>query len=131
MGYRVINGQLFPVDKISNNLYNESVKSSPKKTNLDFEKILDDSINKNQNFSISNHAAARIKERNINFSKADMKKINDGINKADEKGAKDCLILYKDVALVTSIKNRTIITAVDKESSNENVFTNIDSVVLL
>lgn len=131
MGYRVINGQLFPVDKISNNLYNESVKSSPKKTNLDFEKILDDSINKNENFSISNHAAARIKERNINFNKADMKKINDGINKADEKGAKDCLILYKDVALVTSIKNRTIITAVDKENSNENVFTNIDSVVLL
>lgn len=129
MGYRVINGQLFPVDKILNNSYN--IKSSPKKTDLDFEKILDKSIDKSENFSISNHAAARIRERNINFSEADMKKINDGINKADEKGAKDCLILYKDVALVTSIKNRTIITAVDKENSKENIFTNIDSVVLL
>lgn len=131
MGYRVINGQLFPVDKILNNSYNENIKSSPKKTNLDFEKILDNSIDKNGNFSISNHAATRIKERNINFSEADMKKINDGINKADKKGAKDCLILYKDVALVASIKNRTIITAVDKENSKGNVFTNIDSVVLL
>lgn len=131
MGYRVINGQLFPVDKILNNSYNENIKSSPKKTDLDFEKILDKSINKNENFSISNHAAARIKERNINFNEVDMKKINDGINKADEKGAKDCLILYKDVALVASIKNRTIITAVDKENSKDNVFTNIDSVVLL
>lgn len=60
-----------------------------------------------------------------------MKNINEGINRASEKGSKDSLIIYKDVALVTSIKNRTIITAVDKESSKGNIFTNIDSVVLL
>lgn len=50
---------------------------------------------------------------------------------ASEKGARDSLILYKDVALVASIKNRTIITAVDRDESKGNVFTNIDSVVLL
>ena len=60
-----------------------------------------------------------------------MKSINEGINKAEEKGSKESLILYKDTALVTSIKNRTIITAVDKESSKGNVFTNVDSVVIL
>jgi hypothetical protein len=35
------------------------------------------------------------------------------------------------VALITSIKNRTVITAVDKNSAKDNVFTNVDSVVLL
>lgn len=40
-------------------------------------------------------------------------------------------MLYKDVALIASVENRTLITAVDKNRTNENIFTNIDSVVLL
>jgi len=34
------------------------------------------------------------------------------------------------VALVVSVRNRTVITAVDKERLKENVFTNIDSAVI-
>lgn len=131
MGYRVVNGKLFPIESISNNSYNSFSKINNKKVATDFEKILDKSIEKEKSFNISSHAAERIKSRNISFDENDMQKINDGINEANKKGAKDCLILYKDVALVTSVKNRTIITAVDKNSSKGNVFTNIDSVVLL
>lgn len=128
MSYRVVNGKIYQVDNISNNLYKPAAKNKP---NLTFDKMLDESINKSTGFSISNHAAERIKDRNISLNENDMKKINEGINEANKKGSKDCLILYKDVALVASIKNRTIITAVDKSSSKGNVFTNIDSVVLL
>lgn len=130
MVYRVVNGKLINVESISNSS-NNFTKYNSKKSDTTFEKILDDNLGKNAGFSISNHAAARIKSRNIQFNEVDMKKINKGINDADEKGAKDCLILYKDVALIASIKNRTIITAVDKNSRTGNVFTNIDSVVLL
>jgi hypothetical protein len=35
------------------------------------------------------------------------------------------------VALVTSIENRTVITAVEEERMKENIFTNIDSVVII
>ena len=72
-----------------------------------------------------------LKDRNINLDEADMNRINEGLNKAEKKGAKDSLILYKDVVMVASIKNKTIITAVDKDGSKDNVFTNIDSVVML
>lgn len=130
MRYRVINGELFPVESISSS-FNKYTKCDTEKSNATFEKILDDNLNKDSGFNISKHAAERIKSRNIELNEADMKKINQGINDANEKGAKDCLILYKDVALIASIKNRTIITAVDKSSRKENVFTNIDSVVLL
>jgi len=34
------------------------------------------------------------------------------------------------LALIVSIKNRTVITAVDGQSLKENVFTNIDSAVI-
>lgn len=130
MRYRVINGELFPVESISNN-FNNYTKCNSKKIDTKFEEILDDNLNNHTGFNISKHAAERIKSRNIKLNEEDMQKINQGINDAGEKGANDCLILYKDVALIASIKNRTIITAVDKKSRKENVFTNIDSVILL
>lgn len=131
MRYRVINGELFPVESISSGS-NKHIKCNSEKSNTTtFEEILDNNLNKHTGFNISKHAAERIKSRNIELNEADMKKINQGMNDAEGKGAKDCLILYKDVALIASIKNRTIITAVDKDSGKEKVFTNIDSVVLL
>lgn len=129
MGYRVLNGKLYPIGNFPESSKSK-VKVNSNKENT-FKDILKAEIDRKYNFTISNHAAQRLSDRNINFNEADMKNINEGINRASEKGSKDSLIIYKDVALVTSIKNRTIITAVDKESSKGNVFTNIDSVVLL
>jgi flagellar operon protein len=127
MSFRVINGKMFSVDPVTKSV----TPVSASKSNVDFSNILQKEINNKDGFTLSNHAAQRLKDRNINLDEADMNRINDGLNKAEEKGAKDSLILYKDVVMVASIKNKTIITAVDKASSKDNVFTNIDSVVML
>ena len=50
-----------------------------------------------------------------------------GVNKAAEKGARDSPVMVDDIALVVSVKSRTVITALDKASLKDNVFTNIDS----
>lgn len=128
MGYRVINGKLYSVDDYTK--FPSEIKNKVS-NGTSFKEILSKEINKKDGFVISNHAAERLKDRNIALNESDMNKINEGINKALEKGASESLILYKDVAFLASIKNRTIITAVDKENSKGNVFTNIDSVVLL
>jgi flagellar operon protein len=129
MSFRVINGKVYSTGEYlkfeTSNLNNNTDKANS------FKDVLNNTIADKKSFVISNHAAERLQNRNISFNASDMNRINEGINKAEEKGAKDCLILYKDVALVTSIKNRTIITAVDNNSSKGNVFTNIDSVVML
>ena len=127
MGYRVINGKLHLIGDFPT--YNKAEKN--KNNDTSFKDILNKKIGNKESFVISSHAAERLRQRNISFNEADMKNINEGINKAEEKGAKESLILYKDTALITSIRNRTIITAVDKESSKGSVFTNIDSVVVL
>lgn len=127
MSYRVINGKLYSIDD-----FTRVPSENKKKTeNTDFKNILTKELDKKNSFVISNHAAERLRDRNISLNESDMNKINEGINKAVEKGSSESLILYKDLVLVTSIKNRTIITAVDKNSSKGNVFTNVDSVVLL
>jgi flagellar operon protein len=127
MGYRVINGNIVPVEPIGN----ISRKIEKKNEKSSFNNILNKKININESFVISAHAFDRLKNRNITLNKDDMKAINEGINKANAKGCKDSVIFYKDTAYVTSIKNRTVITAVDKSNCKENIFTNIDSVVVL
>ncbi|ABI68175.1 hypothetical protein Swol_0857 [Syntrophomonas wolfei subsp. wolfei str. Goettingen G311] len=79
----------------------------------------------------SQHARERLKSRNIELSSTDMNNIQNAVNKAREKGARDSLILMPDLALVVSIKNNTVITAVDGQHLKENIFTNIDSAVIV
>lgn len=132
MGYRVINGKIQLVEDISSlrNNSKSQINSSSKPGN-EFKDILNKAINKNDSFVISKHAEERLMQRNIKFNETDMKQINEGINKAQAKGSSDCLICYKGSALVTSIKNRTVITAIDQENTKGNVYTNIDSVLFL
>lgn len=59
-----------------------------------------------------------------------MQRLAGAVDKAAAKGSRDSLVLMDDLALVVSIRNRTVITAVDANSRRGNVFTNIDSVVL-
>jgi flagellar operon protein len=79
----------------------------------------------------SAHAMQRLQSRNISLTSQDVAKMNDMADKAAAKGAKNSLFIMRDVAMVVSIKNRTVITAVDSDSMKENVFTNIDSAAII
>lgn len=79
----------------------------------------------------SAHAQRRLDERRISLSPADLAKIREAVDLAAAKGARDSLLIYRDLALVASVKNRTVITAVDGSEGAERVFTNIDSAVII
>lgn len=79
----------------------------------------------------SNHAQQRLAARNINLSPSDIQRINEAVDKAALKGSKDSLILMDNLAFVVSVKNKTVITAVDGASMKDNVFSNIDSAVII
>ncbi|ADL51465.1 TIGR02530 family flagellar biosynthesis protein [Clostridium cellulovorans] len=128
MSYRIINGQIHSIDPISIKEQSKARGSSnPQKSS--FKIALENQIKLNEKVKISKHAQARLDERNIKIDDEDMIKIKSAIDKAKEKGASEGVILYKDYALIASFKNNTIITAMDK--NDENIITNIDSVVLL
>ena len=78
----------------------------------------------------STHAQQRLQQRDITLADEDVAKINQAVDRASQKGAKESLILLDDMAFVVSVKNRVVITAVDQPSMKQNVFTNIDSVVI-
>lgn len=79
----------------------------------------------------SAHALARLESRNITLTPDDVARMNVMADKAAAKGSKQSLFMMNDVAMVVSIKNRTVITAVDQDSMKENVFTNIDSAAII
>lgn len=79
----------------------------------------------------SQHAQQRLETRKINLDETALSKLNAAVDKAANKGAKESLILMNNLALVVSVTNRTVITAMDGASIKENVFTNIDSAVIL
>ncbi|MBS1718996.1 MAG: hypothetical protein JST35_00965 [Armatimonadetes bacterium] len=91
----------------------------------DFASVLQDQL------KVSGHAQTRLQSRNIDLDAAQWNRVLDGVNRAAAKGAKESLVMVDDAALVVSVKNRTVITAVDKAGLKENVFTNIDSAVIV
>ncbi|HEX3018868.1 MAG TPA: TIGR02530 family flagellar biosynthesis protein [Chitinispirillaceae bacterium] len=78
----------------------------------------------------SAHAATRLKSRNIEMTDEIIGKLEKAVSGAAGKGARDSLILMKDLAFIVNIPNRTVITAMDGESIKQNIFTNIDSAVI-
>lgn len=91
----------------------------------DFASVLQDRL------KVSGHAQTRLQSRNIELGSAEWERVLSGVDRAAAKGAKESLVMMDDVALVVSVKNRTVITAVDRANLKENVFTNIDSAVIV
>ncbi len=77
------------------------------------------------------HAMGRLKSDNISLSKEDLGRLGQGLEKATDKGAREALLLLDDKAFIVNVKERLVITSIHRQRLKENVFTNIDSAVIL
>jgi flagellar operon protein len=92
-----------------------------------FDKVLQQEL---QGLTFSRHAQERLAARNIALNEADLTQLQQAVTRAGEKGAQDSLVLLRDLAFIVSVRNRTVVTAVDAAHLKDNVFTNIDSAVI-
>lgn len=107
----------------------QPVRPTPQAPAGTFKQILDTALS--QPVKFSGHAQERLTASGRQLSEVEMTRLSDAIDRAAQKGSRDALVLMTDMALVVSVKNRTVITAVDGERMKENIFTNIDSAVIL
>jgi flagellar operon protein len=98
--------------------------------NSPFAQVLDEKLPA-QGVRFSQHAQDRLKARNISLSTNDLARLEGAVNSVAQKGGKESLVMMGDAALVVSIKNRTVVTAMDRSQMKGNVFTNIDSAVVI
>lgn len=79
----------------------------------------------------SQHAQERLKARNIAFTNEQLQQLEGALNSVASKGGRDSLVMMGDAALVVSVPNRTVVTAMDRSQMKGNIFTNIDSAVII
>lgn len=97
-----------------------------------FAEALKQKIEEKQGVEFSKHAMQRISERNIDITENDtLDRLNKGVEIAADKGSQDALILVGDNAFVVSVRNNKVITTIAQEELKGNIFTNIDSTVII
>ncbi|HEY8583735.1 MAG TPA: TIGR02530 family flagellar biosynthesis protein [Capillimicrobium sp.] len=78
----------------------------------------------------SGHAVDRLKRRGIEVDESTLQRLEGAVDRAASKGSRESVVFVDDTAFVVSVRNRTVITAVDNAHMREQVFTNIDSAVI-
>ena len=85
---------------------------------------------KTHGVEFSGHAIQRVQRRGIEMGESTLARLTEGVDRAAGKGARESVIFVDQTAFVVSVRNRTVITAVDRDHMKDHVFTNIDSAVI-
>ena len=80
---------------------------------------------------LSAHAEQRIAQRDISLTRPERQDLSQALDKLNEKGSNDALLLRSDAAFVVNVPNRTIVTAINQSDLQERIFTQIDSAMLV
>ena len=123
-----ISKQFLSIEQVNNQILNQKpVNNSANTLDLSFEDIL----KSKQEIKFSKHASMRLSERNISLTAEQNQRLQSGVEAASEKGIKESLVLVDSLAFIVNVPNNTVVTAMDKKETNNNVFTNIDGAVIM
>lgn len=104
---------------------------TPPEPGADFKQMLVEKLSDENKIKFSAHAQTRLESRNIGLTAEGVNKLAGAIDRARQKGAHDSLVLMDNMAFIVNVDNRTVVTAMDEQTLQENVFTNIDSAVIV
>ncbi|PLX84492.1 MAG: flagellar protein [Desulfuromonas sp.] len=94
-----------------------------------FDQVLNGQI-QSPALRFSRHAQERLVSRGIDLGTEQMARLESAVDQVGAKGGRQSLVMLDGTALVVSVKNQTVVTAVDQNSLKGNVFTNIDSAII-
>jgi len=119
-------GQLYPMN-VHPGAFDKTKKSSATSyEQLNFKEVFDKQILK-----FSHHAEIRMAQRGIELPSERIKQLDEAITSAAAKGAKDSLIVLGDIAMIVNVPSRTVVTTMDGTQMQSNVFTQIDSAIII
>lgn len=96
-----------------------------------FEQAFKSALAGKTDLKFSNHALGRLAVRGVPMDEQTVSRLNKAVSIADQKGSNQSLVLLDEMAFLISVKNKTIITAMDTSSMKEGVVTKIDSTVII
>ncbi|MGI6627392.1 MAG: hypothetical protein ACOX4K_03485 [Bacillota bacterium] len=81
--------------------------------------------------TFSRHAEQRLSAWNQGTKSDYMGQLNSAMNIAQAKGARSTLVLMEGVAFLVAPQNRTVVTVIPEDRMKDNLFTSIDSAVVM
>ena len=135
-----INNILIPnVTSLPTNKNAENANKLKSGETSEFKGLLDGAIDQSatgippqqKGIQLSTHAMRRLQERNISIDKEEYTKLQTAMDRLKLKGGQDSLVITGKAAYIVDVPKNTIVTAIDKENIGENVFTKIDSTILM
>jgi flagellar operon protein len=78
----------------------------------------------------SAHAVQRLGQRQLAVTPEMQQRLEGAVDKLAAKGGREAIVMMDKLAVVVSVTNRTVITAVDQDGMKDQVFTNIDSAAI-
>ncbi len=122
------------LQNISSN-YQSNVSSANKNlkpSESSFAQTLKEKIDLQNGVNFSKHAIERLQSREINLDSNDtLERLNKAVQLAQEKGSRETLIIVDSTAFLVNVQNNKVITTIGKQDMQGNVFTNIDSTVIM
>ncbi len=109
-----------------------SPKPSQTKTDskVNFKEILQQQLT-TDTLNFSSHCQKRLEQNNIQLDQVQLDKLTSAVAKAADKGSRESCVIMDDKVFIVNVTNRTVKTIVDGQRMKENVFTNIDSAVIV
>ena len=95
-----------------------------------FREVLEKVQNEKDPIRFSRHAVNRLSTRGIDMTQEQVTRLEGARNQAKEKGINDSLVLLDDMAFIVNVPHNTVVTAMDRESAQSSIFTNIDGAVI-
>lgn len=131
---KIQNSGFLSIEQLQDQYLNQNKTTVPVKSTdgRSFQEILESSQNRSAGeVKFSKHAAGRLADRNIELTSGQMERLQEGTQRAQQKGIKESLVIVDQLAFIVNIPNSTVVTAMNQNDAVENVFTNIDGAVII
>ena len=129
-----ISTQFASIEQVTDQYLNrKSTDTAVSQNSISFEEILKQKqdVTGSSELKFSKHAAMRLEDRNINLSEEQSERLETGVRKASEKGIRESLVIVDSLAFIVNVPNKTVVTAMEQNESDDNIYTNIDGAVFM
>ena len=132
---QIKNNGYFSIEQLTEQYLSGTQKSDntrETKEGLSFQQVLQQKTLQNAgSLKFSKHALGRLNDRSIELSEGQLERLNQGAQKAGQKGIKESLVIVDELAFIVNVPNQTVVTAMDSTETNSNIFTNINGAVIM
>ena len=127
---KILNGQFPSIEQAAGEYLDRQGSATTAQGRKSFAEVFADKKTEDSELKFSKHAANRLSERNIELSDGVINRLSAGMQAAGQKGINESLVMVDQLAFIVNVKNQTVITALEGNDPEANVFTNIDGAVI-